>query len=155
MQDLIDLCQQVKSLNVNSLLIDLYQNKGFRNFIIQANRKQLYDFGIDSNEKKLRSKFARAGEVYAPQTILYKQALGVPTDRITLKDTGEFHESMNLQLTNNTFVVDADTDKETNDLAKTWGINILGLTAENSTKTIELAREIMIPIILNKILNVR
>lgn len=154
MQTIIDICNRAKQLNENSLLIELFQSNEFRLFLIETNKNQLYRFGIDNNEKKLKSDYARFGQVYADSTINRKQSLGQPTDRVTLKDTGDFYNSFEVLNIDNTLIIASETISYTDKLVENFGLDILGLTAENSAIAIDLAREIIIPIIINKLLDV-
>lgn len=51
--------------------------------------KQLFNEGIDGKNKKLKG--------YSRKTINYKISRGQPTNRTTLRDTGEFHESITIE----------------------------------------------------------
>ena len=52
---------------------------------------------------------------YAPLTIEIKTMKGQPTDRVTLKDTGDFYESFFISADNEGFFIDA-TDWKRNEL---------------------------------------
>lgn len=124
-------------------------------FVLDINTQdQLFEKGIDSDGKKLRSAFGRFGEVYAPFTIHYKEAMGQPADRVTLKDEGDFYQSFRVVLTSNQDIeITANTMKESGDLVETWG-PVLGLTDENLDKVIQYAKEyVVLPFIRNHLLN--
>jgi hypothetical protein len=133
---------------------ELFQSREFKDFVLNLNKNnQLYDSGVDANGNRLISEFARFGRVYADRTIIEKEATNQPTDRVTLKDSGDFYRSFDLELTsNNDFLITADTTKSDNDLIDVWGEDILGLTKENIDLVIEKAREIIIPIIRQQLL---
>lgn len=57
-----------------------------KDYIIE---KQLYDKGIDGNKARLPG--------YKRTTIRMKIAAGQPADRTTLKDSGKFHASINIE----------------------------------------------------------
>lgn len=63
-------------------------------------KKQLYDKGIDGNEKRLKG--------YTRTTIRYKISKGQPSDRTTLKDKGDFHASITIEAYNNRFEVSSN-----------------------------------------------
>jgi ketol-acid reductoisomerase len=134
---------------------ELFLSQEFRDFVLDLNRKnQLFDKGIDANGVRLVSDFAKFGRVYADRTIIEKEAKNQPTDRVTLKDSGDFYRSFKLELTGNSdFLITADTIKNDNNLMEVWGEAILGLTKENIDLVIEKAREIIIPIIRQQLLN--
>jgi hypothetical protein len=116
--------------------------------IIQLNTQdQLYQQGIDSKGKKLRSGSISAiinNEVYALMTIAIKEAKGQPTDRVTLKDEGDFYRSWSVEATDDEFIISAKTLKEDGDLIDDWGEDIIGLTDENLEIIIGMAREAVI-----------
>lgn len=86
---------------------------------------QLFDKGIDANGNLLPGP-------YAPFTIDIKGLKGQPTDRITLKDSGDFHESFFMSATKFPIVIDA-TDSKRNELVGEWGEDIFGLTDESQS----------------------
>lgn len=84
--------------------------------------QQLYDKGIDGNGKSLGS--------YTRQTIRIKVAKGQPTDRITLKDSGDFHASIEITATQQYFVISSNVgyDKW---ILRRYSRNTLKITNEN------------------------
>lgn len=91
---------------------------------------------------------------YRPLTIAIKEQKGQPTNRVTLRDTGDFESSFYLEVNDKQFEVKA-SDWKTEALIKKYGRQILGLTDENISSLIwdyiypdlmEKAREV----ILNK-----
>lgn len=67
---------------------------------------------------------------YSPVTIEIKKALGQPTNRVTLRDEGDFESSFFLEVGDKQFEIKA-SDFKTEDLIKKYGRQILGLTDEN------------------------
>lgn len=86
---------------------------------------QLYRRGINGKGEKIMS-YAP----YSPRTIAKKKKKGQPTTRVTLKDTGEFHESMFVVFDSEGFYVTA-SDRKTPFLTKKYGDEIFRLTDEN------------------------
>lgn len=82
---------------------------------------QLYERGIDADGKSL-------GE-YSPVTIEIKKVKGQPTDRVTLKDEGDFHRGF-FATTDKFPVVFGSSDPKADMLEDTYG-NIFGLTTDN------------------------
>lgn len=104
-----------------AVLRDTINDFGFvvKDFIIN---KQLFREGIDSTGEKMPG--------YKRITIRYKLAKGDPADRRTLRDSGEFYESININAFEDRFEVSSDVPQ-----AK-WIIyhhseKVLGLTKEN------------------------
>lgn len=83
---------------------------------------------------------------YSPVTIEIKQAAGQPYDRVTLRDTGDFHRSFFLQIDNEKFTFNAE-DWKTRDLLRLYGDEIMGLTPENVQL---LERTIILPELMTK-----
>ena len=71
--------------------------------LIWAIRDQL-DMGLDGYYNKIQPP-------YAPRTIYNKTRKGQPTDRVTLKDTGEFYNSLRIEFDENGFRIVSDDDK--------------------------------------------
>lgn len=67
---------------------------------------------------------------YSPVTIAIKEAKGQPTNRVTLRDKGDFQSSFYLEVGDKQFEIKA-SDFKTEDLIKKYGRQILGLTDEN------------------------
>lgn len=97
---------------------------------------QLYDKGITATGVSIWD-YAP----YSPVTIQYKEEAGQPYDRVTLRDTGEFHHSFYLQIDNEKFTFDAE-DWKTRDLLRLYGDEIMGLTDYNIQR---LEDEILLP----------
>ena len=72
---------------------------------------------------------------YTPLTIAIKEEKGQPTNRVTLRDEGDFESSFFLEVGDKQFEIKA-SDFKTEDLIKKYGRQILGLTNENIAKLI-------------------
>lgn len=95
-------------------------------YIVDLNAQgQLYEQGITSLGIKISDYLP-----YAPLTIEIKQAKGQPTDRVTLRDEGDFESSFFLEVGNEQFEIKA-ADFKTEQLMRDYGNEILGLTDEN------------------------
>lgn len=88
-------------------------------------QNQLFELGVDRLGRQISS--------YAPyseRTIAVKLLQGKPTNRVTLRDTGDFHASFVVYADKDKFFIDA-TDWKTNRLGEKYGEEIFGLTEEN------------------------
>ena len=93
--------------------------------IIRLNTEdQLLTDSVDSNDDPLYSNRHGRG-VYSRLS----ENAGQP---YTLRDTGEFYRSFVVRVDADGFRIIADTKKDTTDLAVEYGIDILGLTEENT-----------------------
>ena len=108
-----------------------FSDPAFRNYILDLIRNdQLFSQGIDS-DGDIIGYYSEWTEMMNPD----KRA-GTP---YTLKDTGEFYESMIIYIYDNLIEIDADPIKkndkgEETNLFFEYGENIIGLTDENTEK---------------------
>jgi hypothetical protein len=86
---------------------------------------QLYNHGINGKGRKIME-YAP----YRPKTIQIKRKKGQPTNRVTLRDTGDFHDSVYVVFDSEGFQVVAE-DGKTDLLINKYGKDILRLTDEN------------------------
>lgn len=89
---------------------------------------QLYRRGINGREIKIME-YAP----YKPSTIKRKQKKGQPTTRVTLRDTGAFHESMFVVFDQEGFYI-TSSDPKTQVLVEKYGDEIFRLTNKNFTR---------------------
>lgn len=95
-------------------------------YIIDMNaEEQLFEQGINRLGVEI-SDYAP----YSPETIAIKEAKGQPTNRVTLRDEGDFESSFYLEAGDKQFEIKA-ADWKTEELIKKYGRQILGLTDEN------------------------
>lgn len=95
-------------------------------YIIDMNaEEQLFENGINRLGVEIMDY-----SPYSPVTIEIKEAKGQPTNRVTLRDEGDFESSFFLEVGDKQFEIKA-SDFKTEDLIKKYGRQILGLTDEN------------------------
>lgn len=120
----------------------IYDNEAY---IVDLNaEEQLYEQGINNLGVSI-SDYAP----YSPVTIEIKKAKGQPTNRVTLRDEGDFESSFFLEVGQNQFEIKA-SDWKTEELIKKYGRQILGLTNENIEK---LIWDFIYPDLLSKLKN--
>ena len=111
------------------LLEDIVRDK--EDVIVSAiANDQLYRRGINGRGEKIMD--------YAPYTattVRIKKNKGQPTTRVTLRDTGDFHNSMFVVFDAEGFYVTASDDK-TPELIEKYGEEIFRLTDKNFTRII-------------------
>ena len=78
---------------------------------------------------------------YRPKTIEIKEIKGQPTNRVTLRDEGDFHRSFKVDADNEKFRI-LSTDRKAEWLERKYGMQIFGLTDENAQS---LARDYILP----------
>ncbi len=86
---------------------------------------QLFEQGIRGDEL-----FIADFAPYSPVTIAIKQVKGQPTNRVTLRDEGDFHKSFYIKVGTDHFEVKA-SDSKTEELVKQFGSEIMEFTDEN------------------------
>jgi len=92
--------------------------------------EQLYEKGIRGDEVEIAD-----FSPYSPYTVMMKQMRGQPTDRVTLRDTGDYHKSFYIKIGPNYFEVMA-SDSKTEELVKEYGEEIMQFTEENVNEII-------------------
>lgn len=137
------------------MIRELSTRKQFTDLIIELNtRKQLFDKGEDATGRALSD----IGGDYSPATIYGtvnfegKIQKGLPYDRVTLYDTGEFYASFMVFFNGKNLVISADTLKDTTDLLTEWGGNIIGLSEESLGILRDEALKILRPYVKQKLL---
>lgn len=98
--------------------------KRLEGWVLELNTEdQLFDQGIKSTGREVRPP-------YTPYTKLLKRIKGQPTDRVTLRDTGDFHRSFYLDYTGQAVEIKAK-DPKTQELVAKYGPDIFGITDAN------------------------
>ena len=121
----------VRTYNQNIYAIAFDEVLTNADFIVELiSEEQLFEQGIRGDEVSIAD-FAP----YSPLTVQIKQAKGQPTDRVTLRDTGDFHGSFFIKVGSDHFEVKA-TDWKTEELVKQFGEEILEFTDENLNEVI-------------------
>jgi len=96
------------------------QNK---EFILDLNREQLQDYGINSDGRSLKK--------YSSNTVQIKAEKGQIFQYTTLFDKGLFQSKFDLLFRNNKISI-FSRDSKSSDLQEKYGSNIFGLTPDNS-----------------------
>lgn len=100
--------------------------------VIEAiTQDQLYNRGVNGDDTEIMS-YAP----YAPSTIKKKIKKGQPYNRVTLRDTGEWYNSLRLVYDVDGFVV-TSTDDKNKYLKKKYGPKILKIDRANLNKIIK------------------
>ena len=129
--DVLEAATRLSKVNVTSVLVKILKQAKTKKYITDLNTKvQLFDYGEDATGMRLDVVSDIGG--YAPSTIRIKARKGQPTNRVTLKDTGDFYKSFDVQIKPNAdFSITSNSIKNGVDLHKRWGENIEGLQPEN------------------------
>ena len=114
--------KRLTSVTPEELLKSALEEPLIESQIIDLNQKQLYEQGVESDGTP-------TGD-YSLRTVNEKISAGEPYDHVTLKDTGDFYDSMKVELTDNSAVITGDMQKPDRDLEEGWP-KALGLTEES------------------------
>lgn len=96
---------------------------------------QLFEKGIDGTGEKIKNQ--QTGSLgYTRFTIRVKISKSQPIDRITLKDTGSFYNSIRVEGTNNSLIVSSNIGI-TADIIEKYGIDVLRPTKETMEEFIK------------------
>ena len=126
MKRLSDLIQRLKSLETEMFEAIRFTLEANKETILDMNSEiQLFEKGVNRYDVKIAS-FAP----YSDATVFIKRAKGQPTNRVTLRDEGDFHFSFFIEFSADGFQIKA-ADWKANNLVAHYGESILGLTDEN------------------------
>lgn len=133
MTTLEQLRKNIKNIDIDAIVRIVLSNPKVQQFIIDLNTKdQLFEKG----ENRLGIKLESIGGAYSLFTIRDKQSKGLPFDRITLFDTGDYYKSHIISLTSSELIIESDPIKGDTNLYQEWGPEIVGLQEENLNKVI-------------------
>ncbi len=122
--------KNLKDLDIDDIFLDIWKDNKVQNYIIDLNTEgeqtsQLYELGEDSKGRSLGN--------YSPVTIDFKLFGSGDSriDHITLKDTGEFYESFIVRPKKKGFTIEANPNKDGDNLFSIYGKDIVGLNDDN------------------------
>jgi hypothetical protein len=79
-------------------------------FLKIASEEETIQFVKDTLQQELYSEGVDGAE-YSETTIDIKKRKGQPTDRVTLRDTGSFYDTWNVEATADRFIITSDPEK--------------------------------------------
>ena len=127
--------------NINNFMEDI--TRSIEDEIKEINVHQQYDLGQDRNGDSITPE-------YAESTIRYKRRKGHPTDRVTLQDTGQYHDTFKIRYEAEGFELYAN-DWKAGFLDRKYGKEIYGLQDEAAR---ELADQVYQPRMIQKLKNI-
>lgn len=126
------LLERIKRFNSDLTEGKIFQEvvKENESVIVDMNAEnQLFEKGVNALGVSISSY-----RPYSDKTVEIKKMKGQPFNRVTLRDTGDFHSVFFVRVSRENFSVDS-TDWKTKKLVKKYG-DIFGLTDENLTELI-------------------
>jgi len=139
---LFEIIENVNNIDLNKVCLEIWKDEKVQRVVIDLNRyEQLFKLGVDANGLVI-------GE-YGYYSDFISDGVKAFGTHYTLNDTGVFYESMKFKNYNDGFSILADTVKtnkvgKVTDLAKKYGVDILGLTDKSKDEIIQK----IIPIII-------
>ena len=127
--------------NINNYMEDI--TRSIEDEIKELNVHQQYDLGQDRYGNAITPE-------YAESTIRYKRRKGQPTDRVTLQDTGQYHDTFKIRYEAEGFELYAN-DWKAGFLDRKYGKEIYGLQDEAAR---ELADQVYQPRLIQKLKNI-
>jgi hypothetical protein len=135
MEALENLLKRIMKISIFKVLDVVIRKNNLSHLIIELNtEKQLFDKGVDSLGFKIEPP-------YTPFTRSIKKRKGQPTNRVTLKDTGDMYKTWEVKMIGNVITIEADLIKDGFNLEEKYGVNIIGLTDESLQVFIEAVKK--------------
>lgn len=121
---------------------DLFVTEGIRAYLETPEAEELLTRNVYNNQLYRRGIEGYGRKImeyapYRPSTIKRKKRKGQPHTRVTLRDTGKFHENFILVVGETGFFI-ASTDPKTKYLVKKYGNSIFRLTNENFIRIVNV-----------------
>ena len=118
--------------------------------ILESLAKAIAETNADQMFAGLRADDTEIEPAYKPFTVAIKKEKGQPTDRVTLKDTGEFHRSIFVKFEGDKIIIDSDNDLR-DKLVEKYGATIFGLTKQNKQALIKIIEKRLNKWAINKL----
>lgn len=135
--DLIDRkINVIRSFRKNKDAIVIGHIRELEDLVLFMNQSQMEKSGIDSEGNEINPG-------YTEFTIKIKMEKGQPFDKVTLKDTGDFHNSLYIRYAKGEFEIMSD-DPKADKLMEKYGEEILGLINENLQDIIDTIKTEML-----------
>lgn len=123
--------KKISKLNEEALVEKVFNDHDVQDEIIELNKKQMFEEGIDAKGDSLGEYSKVSVEVY-----------GKRPGRIQLYEEGNFYNSIKVKVGNGEASVTGDMQKQERDLSIQWP-DALGLTDESKRKVRVLGKEII------------
>jgi len=129
MQELLEIVEELKTIETSrNEIIERVLRENEEIVVEYVSENQLFEKGEDGQGRSLGN--------YTFATMQIKQRKNQPTDRMTLRDTGEFHRRFYIEFSPNGFSIRSSDDKEEM-LKDEHGESIMDINDENLTDLME------------------
>ena len=134
--------KQVFEIDIYSLIDEAFKVQSVQKTMIEFNQDQLQG-GRDALGKTINT---IGGTPYRAYTIKIRKSKGLPTNIVTLKDTGDFYKTFRVVFISEGYEITADFEKEDGSILDNFlsSFDFLGLNNESLT---ELVMEHVYPLL--------
>lgn len=104
----------LQTFDIRKIINKVLQRSDVGEFVIKVIQDRLYNEGKTATGDKLKTDFAKSVRfsgtqgAYARSTEKFKKLDGLPTDRVTLFQTGEFYDSFKKEFKSNSLQISAE-----------------------------------------------
>ncbi len=99
------------NINVNDIVRSVLDSSKYRALVVNLVQERLYNKGTYANDNEIVTYKAKSPDVYSRYTMALKQEKNQPTNRVTLKDGGEFYNTFALKTETESFSISYDENK--------------------------------------------
>jgi hypothetical protein len=104
--------------------------------IVKANQAGVIDLNLSQLSEGKDSDGKEIQPPYSPLTVMIKKSKGQPTDRVTLRDEGDFYSKFTLESQKFPITLDSK-DLKTPKLTEKYGSEIFGLTEKSKDELVQ------------------
>tara|TARA_R100000541_G_C1858296_1_gene78791 strand:- start:206 stop:613 length:408 start_codon:yes stop_codon:yes gene_type:complete len=108
------------SIEIDEIILEIAEEQETLDYVKELLQMALFEQGVEGKE-------------YADSTIKVKKRKGQPTNRVTLKDSGDFYDSWVVSANNNGFVFTSDPTKGDYSLFDDYDENLVFKTMDEET----------------------
>lgn len=105
------LANRLQAFNVNRTIESILNQDKYKKLVPDLVKERLNKYGTYADGSNISTYSAPSGEPYSYVTQTIKAEKGQPTDKVTLKDTGKFHQSFSIAPEQSQFSIDYNEEK--------------------------------------------
>lgn len=112
MPTFIEIADGIRNLDFEKAIFQTLSSTRANDIVLSILKKRLETQGIDNDGKKLKTDNSSIGQYYSYYTQIKKKKKSQVTDRVTLKDTGDFYSSLYTKVNGTDFYIGGSFEKE-------------------------------------------
>lgn len=133
----LEMAENIK-YNFTEIFNDIFKSNDIQRWVIQTIQRRLGTTGTTADGTQLKTDKASGGNYYSNRTIDIKDYFGQITSHVTLRDSGDFYQSMKYVLIQFGFEMEADFQKKDGHIQKNF-TDQYGSQAEFETDVMDLS----------------